>query len=151
MLRKRGGEKYNFILRGGPSLHAALFKLFQVVWDEERKPDSWCNTLVIPIPKGKGKKNDMNSKRLIHTKTQIPKFFQHIVTAAVKPTIVENISPFQIGAVPGHRAQEHLFTVKSFITMVEKKEEAVGIQIFDLKKYFDKEFLQDGLNELYKG
>ena len=35
--------------------------------------------------------------------------------------------------------------------MVEKNKEAVAMQLFDLKKYFDKEFLLDGLDELYKG
>ena len=62
----------------------------------------------------------------------------------------KELSPFQIGAVPGHRAQEHLFSIKSFIAMVEKNKEAVALQQYDLSKFFDKESLLDCLNELYK-
>ena len=73
-----------------------------------------------------------------------------MVTTAIKPMIVENMSPFQIGAVPGHRSQEHLFSLKSVIAMLEEENEAVAIQLFDLVKYFDSEKLLDGLDEIYR-
>ena len=60
------------------------------------------------------------------------------------------MSPNQIGAVPGHRSQEHLFTVKSLIALTEKNNDALALQLFDLKKYFDRECLQDCLGELYR-
>ena len=74
-----------------------------------------------------------------------------MVTSQIKPLIVENMPPFQIGAVPGHRAQEHLFTIKSFIALKEKENEAVAVNLLDLVKFFDSESLLDTLNELYKG
>ena len=58
-----------------------------------------------------------------------------MVTSAMKPIIVENMPPFQIGAVPGHRAQEHLFVIKSFIAQKEKENEAVAITLLDLVKF----------------
>ena len=92
----------------------------------------------------------MDNKRHIHTKIDIAKVFGHIVANVIKPTIGENVTPFQIGGIPGHCAQEHLFTVKSVIAMVEKNEEAVAVQFYDLVKYFDKENLLDILDELHK-
>ena len=59
------------------------------------------------------------------------------------------MSPFQIGAVPGHRSQEHLFSVKSVIAMLEEHDEAGAIQLFDLVAFFDCEMLEDVLGELY--
>ena len=56
----------------------------------------------------------------------------------------------QIGAVTGHRAQEHLFSIKSFIALIEWKNEAVALQQYDYSKMFDRENLLDGLNEAYK-
>ena len=73
-----------------------------------------------------------------------------MVTSAAKPIIVENMPPNQIGAVSGHRAQEHLFTIKSFIALKEKEKEAVAITLLDLVKYFYSEVLIDAMNELHK-
>ena len=83
-------------------------------------------------------------------KDQIPKFFSHILTNAMKPTIVKNISPFQIGAIPNHRAKEHLFTMKSILALKEKDKEAIGIELLDLVKFFDRESLVDAMDELHK-
>ena len=74
----------------------------------------------------------------------------HIVSNAAKPKMFKELSPFQIGAVPGHRAQEHLFSIKSFLALVEKRNEAVGLQLVDISKMFDREALVDVLDELYK-
>ena len=73
----------------------------------------------------------------------MPKYFSHMVASATKQSIVDHITPFQIGAVPGHRAQEHL-------SKKEKENEALAIQLFDLVKYFDSESLIDNLNEMYR-
>ena len=122
---------------------------------KENVPDdvefSWRDTTTLQLPKGRGRKEDLSNRRHIHTKTEIPKFFQHMVTTAAKPMIVENMPANQIGAVPGHRAEEHLFTIKSFIALKEKENKAVAITQLDLVKYFDSESLIDTLNELYKG
>ena len=83
-------------------------------------------------------------------KEDIPKYFGHMVTTAIKPLVFENMSEFQIGGVPGHRAQEHLFTVKSVLALAEKNNAAMAIQVLDLSKYFDSESLLDCLNEIYR-
>ena len=74
-----------------------------------------------------------------------------MVTSAIKPIIVENMPPNQIGAVPGHRAQEHLFTIKSFLAVKEKEKEACIVSLLDLIKFFDSECLLDTLDELHMG
>ena len=151
ILKQKSGNKYDFILKGGPSLHRALFKLYELVWNKEEKPDAWRDTVLIQLDKPKSKdKSNLNSKRHIHIKPEIPKYFEHMVTTAAKPMIVENMSPFQIGAVPGHRSQEHLFSLKSVVAMFEDNDEALAVQLFDLVKFFDSESLVDGLGELYR-
>ena len=150
MLSSKYGNKYNFIVKSGPSLRAALYNLFRVVWGKERKPDMWRNTILIQLYKGRGPRGDLNNQRNIHTKQDIPKFFGHIVASAAKPNMIQNMSPYQIGTKPGHRAQEHLFVVKSVIGLSEHKGQAIALQLWDLSKYFDRESLTDGLNELYR-
>ena len=150
MLHRKKSRKYEFILKGGNSLLAALYKLFQVVWDREVKPDMWCNTVLIQLYKGKGPKSNLDNLRNIHTKMDIPKFFGNIVTNAVKPIILENMSPFQLGMVPGHRCLEILFIIKSVKGLFEDQKKAIALQLWDFSKFFDWESLVDGLNERYK-
>ena len=73
-----------------------------------------------------------------------------MVITAANPKILKEISPFQIGAIPGHRAQEHLFTLKSVMAIKEKNNTAIALQLLDLSKLFDRECLIDCLDELYK-
>ena len=42
-LTKRPGSKYDFIVKGGQALKAALYKLCQVVWRTEVQPDRWSS------------------------------------------------------------------------------------------------------------
>ena len=103
------------------------------------------------LPKGKKNKEELGNRRHIHTKEQpISKYFMHMVSSLAKPKIFEDLSAFQIGAVTGHRAQEHLFSMKSFIAMIEMKHEAIALQLYDISKMFDKEVLVDVLNETYR-
>ena len=44
---------------------------------------------------------------------KIPKAFEHIVVMKTKPKIINGCSKFQIGAIPSHQSQEHLFSLES--------------------------------------
>ena len=62
---------------------------------------------------------------------------------------VDNCSKYQIGGIPGHRSQEHLFTVKSVISLYSLLNIPVFLQLFDISKYFDKEILKDAMDTLF--
>ena len=136
-LKKNNKEKYRFILKAGSSFLKYLFKLFKLMWDSEVKPGQWENTIAHQLYKGKNEMCKLSNYRFIHTKEEIPKAFEHIVVSKAKPKIVQGCTKFQIGAIPKHQSQEHLFTLKSVMSWYEKL------------KYFDKENHQDGMNSLY--
>ena len=150
-LKKKGGTKYNLITKAGKSLKNALLKLYKVVWDQETIPDSWRETTVIQLKKGNKDPTDLSNKRFIHIKPPIPKLFSQIVTNKLKPIITQTTSPFQIGAIPGHRSEEHLFTLKSVVMLAEDNDSALAAELLDLVKYFDSEWHIDNLDELHKG
>ena len=52
LLKKKGGSKFDLILKARKSRHTALHKLYEVVWTQEKKPDSWRDTVVIQFWKG---------------------------------------------------------------------------------------------------
>ena len=53
-LKKRKGTKYQFIMKGGAAMKAALYKLCQTVWVSEKLPESWDKSTLIQLFKGKG-------------------------------------------------------------------------------------------------
>ena len=83
-LSKKAGEKYDFIFKGGPALKAALFNLCKCAWASEALPQSWQETKLIQLYKGKGSQNLLQNMRYIHIKSEFPKFFGHIVVSSMK-------------------------------------------------------------------
>ena len=146
---KKNKMKYNFILKGGASYQTCLFKLFKITWGQEIKPTQWENTIAHQLYKGVGEKSKLSNQRFIHTKEEVPKAFEHLVVSKAKQKIVSGCTKFQIGAIPKHQSQEHLFTLKSIMLWYEELKVPLILQLFDISKFFDRENLQDGMNTLY--
>ena len=149
VLEKKNKNKYEFILKGGNDFKESLFNLYSLFWDSEDKPDQWRKTMIIQLFKGKGEKNEFSNQRNIHTKLDVPKLFGHMVMSHAKGKIIANMTKFQIGTKTGHRAQEHLFTLKSVISLYLRYDFPVLIQLYDISKFFDRESLRDGMNAIY--
>ena len=66
-----------------------------------------------------------------------------------KPKIIEGCTKYQIGALPKHRSQEHLFTLKSVIDWYDFMGKPLVLQLFDISKFVDREMLKDGMDALY--
>ena len=130
----------------------ALFSIFKLIWKTEKKPKSWRNTEIIQLFKGRGKGSmlDLNSYRNLHTKIDTRKLFGDIVITAAKEKIIQGMTKFQIGGVPGHQAQEHIFTLKSIIAHYEELGKGLILNIWDISKLFDSENLRDCMCELFK-
>ena len=117
LISKKCPEKYKFIIHSGEAFKNCIFKLFEKVWTLESKPDQWKDTVVVQLYKGKGEPSEFSNQRNIHTKEAIPKLFEGIIVDLSKEKLIQSCSKFQIGGIPGHRPQEHLFTVKSVISL----------------------------------
>ena len=66
-----------------------------------------------------------------------------------KKIIIKNMTKFQTGTKTGHRAQEHLFTLKSVIALYLKHDMPMLVQLYDISKFFDRESLRDGMHSIY--
>jgi hypothetical protein len=63
----------------------------------------------------------------------------------LKEPLVGGSSIYQIGGQPNHRAEEHVFVLKSIVVKYRKLGKPVIIQSSDISKYFDKEMIQDAI------
>ena len=109
-------------------------------------PERWSKSTLIQLYKGRGGRGVLDNQRHIHRDT----YFGHLVVSAAKEKMIANMTKFQIGTKPGHRAQEHLLVLKSVIALHLKYKKTVILSMWDVSKFFDREALSDCMNELYK-
>ena len=150
MLARKPGSKFSFITEGGESLKAALFNLCKTAWKSEILPTRWSESRLVQLYKGTGSRQELSNYRFIHLKDEFQKIFGHLVLANAKEKLFRNMSKFQIGSRPGHRVQEHLFTIKSVIALYLKYDGSIILSMWDVKNFFDSEHLPDCMNELFK-
>ena len=72
-----------------------------------------------------------------------------MIVDKMKDSIVSKSSKYQIGGLPKHRPQEHIFTAKSIIALSLSQGKCVWMQLYDIQKFFDKENLRDAMNTLH--
>ena len=82
-------------------------------------------------------------------KEDYAKLYGHIVVNIAKDIMMKNMSPFQIGAIKGHRAGEHIYVLKSMMQLYEKYNRPMIISYWDYASFFDSECILDVLNEVY--
>ena len=146
---EKGSTKYNFITKAGESFKTTLFSIFKHIWKHEVKLDAWRLDTLIQIHK-KESKEDLDNYRNIHLREDTSKVFSYMVAKLIKPKIKENISRFQIGGIPGHRSQEHLFCMRSLISLYnERLKKPILVSLLDVSKFFDKEHLKESLDSVY--
>ena len=150
ILKKKTGSKYDFNMKGGMAVKAALFTLCKAIWRTEKFPCMWEKSTLIQLYKLKGSRSVLDNMRHIHIKEEYPKFFGHLVVSAAKERMITNLTKFQIATKPGHRTQEHLFVIKSVLALYMSYGKAIILSMWDLSKNFDRESLTDCMNELYK-
>jgi hypothetical protein len=63
----------------------------------------------------------------------------------MKRQLLDGSSMYQIGGQPGHRAEEHVFALKSNIAKYRSQGQLVIIQTSDIAKFFDKELIEDAI------
>ena len=145
---KKHKDKYKFIIQGGKSLRDAAFSLFSLIWEKEKIPEEWYDSLLIQLHKSKSK-HCLDNYRFIHLKGDWQRLFSQMVTLAAKENLINHMSKFQIATKPGHRATEHIFVILSIIAHYEVEGKLLLISMIDLRKYFDSESAYDCWSEIY--
>ena len=139
-----GKKNYDFITKAGKLYQEAVFYLCKRMILEEVFPESFKQTILHMIYKGKGRRENLSENRFIHSKTWLPRVVEGLVVqGGLREPLLEKSSAYQIGGQPGHRVEEHLFSMKSLIARSRAQGKAVVLQMFDLEKFFDKEMMQD--------
>ena len=143
-------QSYDFIVKAGPEFRHAVFRLCKRIIENEEIPACFELTTLQQIYKGKGSKTDLSNSRFIHLKDWLPRTCDALVVGGMKSSILSSSTKFQIGGQPGHRSQEHLFSLKSVLALMESRGEGILFQLYDISKFFDHESLRDVLDTLHE-
>ena len=146
---RKNKPAYYFLTNAGPNFQTSVFKLCKRLIEEEDFPKTFSETTLKQLWKKKGSREDLNNHRYIHLKDWKPRLTETIITSMMKEDILRAGTKYQIGGVPGHRIEEHLIVLKSFIQKITEQKKGVVIQLVDYKKFFDSERLRTVMASLH--
>ena len=139
---------YKFFTKAGERYKESMFKVMCHLIEKETVPKAFKKTSLLQIWKKKGSALDLNNMRFIHLRSWRSKLMEALVTQKMKTNIVESTPKIQLGGMPGAQSSEHLLTLKTWMKMKQETGKNGVFQVFDMKKFFDKESLLDCMTSL---
>ena len=149
--KKNIKRSYDFLLKGSDKYKDTIFSLIRMIIEGEAIPTGFRDRNLHQIWKKKPgtKKEDLNANRYIHCKEWLPRTVEAMTVREMDPKIQKATSIIQIGGKPGHRPQEHIFSVKLIIARNIMQKKIIILVCYDISGFFDKEVLSDVMSELY--
>lgn len=111
-------------------------------------PETWTNSYITRIYKGKGEKGKCSSERGITLSSNIGKLFERIINNRIEKSI--NISDEQAGGRKKRATTDHINVLKSIARMNKKRKKPTYIVFLDVTKAYDKAWLKAIMYVLHK-
>jgi len=105
------------IKAGGSTIRREIFKLIISIWNKERMPEEWKESILVPIYK-KGDKTDCNNYRGISLLPTTNKILSNILISRLSPYTEEIIGDHQYGFRSNKSTIDHMFCIRQIL---EKK------------------------------
>ena len=140
-------KSYDLLIKGGADYQNSFYKLCERIIMNEEIPSSFHKTVLHMIGK-KGPADILKNNRFIHMKDFLPRTCEALVVNVMKEDIIENSSIYQVGGQPGHSIEEHLFTIKKFMLLLEQNKEGMVLTLVDIIAFYDRENIFDVMDTL---
>ena len=136
-MKKKSKECHKPVTRAGAAFQTTLLRMSNLCTEKEKIPEKFTETTLTQLKKPKLGMDDLNGYRFIHTKTFAPRTLESLLTQKLKPAILNNVSPYQLGGIRGTRPSEHLYTMKIAMNIYQSVKMPIWMSYFDMSKYFD--------------
>ena len=113
-----------------------LWDLYNKIYQQEKIPDSWRNSLLIPIYKNKGDIQDCANYRGIKLMAHTLKMYERIIEARLRDETY--ISEEQFGFMPGRGTTDAIFILRQVMEKYREKEKELHLVFIDLEKAYDR-------------
>ena len=137
----------------GRDLKLSLLKFLNRIKEKNCIPDFVRMADVATIYKGKGEKCDLQNDRGIFLVTIFRSILMRLIYLDKYEVLDQSMSDSQVGARKGKSVRNHIWILNGVICDVlsSKKIPPIDLQIFDYKQCFDSLWLQECMNDIYKG
>ncbi|KAI5746693.1 hypothetical protein M8J77_006372 [Diaphorina citri] len=113
-----------------------LLPLLNQVLEEERIPDDWRKSTIVPIYKEKGDIQDCGNYRGIKLMSHTMKLYERIIDKRLRKETC--ISDGQFGFMPGRSTMDAIFAIRQLLEKHVEKEKALYFVFIDLEKAYDR-------------
>ncbi|XP_065185994.1 uncharacterized protein LOC135816821 [Sycon ciliatum] len=121
---------------GGDTFNCALTKLLATVWNEERVPQDWVNSVLVPLPK----KDDLSlcdNWRGIALLDVVGKVVARVVQTRLQTVAEEVLPDSQCGFRRARSCTDMIFSVRQISEKVLEHHDRAFLLFIDLKKAYD--------------
>ena len=134
-----------------------LWDLLKKVYDQEKMPDAWRDSVIVPIYEEKGDIQDYGNYRGIRVMSHTMKIWERIIERRVQAET--EIEEQQFGFMPGKGTTDAIFLVRQLMEKYGEKQRRLHFAIVDLEKAYDRVPLDEtwrclreaGVSEKYVG
>ena len=124
------------IKAGGGTIRREIYKLIISIWNKERMPEEWKESIIVPIYK-KGDKTDCNNYRGISLLPTTYKILSNILLSRLSPYTEEIIGDHQCGFRRNRPTNDHMFCIRKIPEKKWEDNEAVHQLLIDFEKAYD--------------
>ena len=141
--RRKSTKAYDLILKSHVKYQEAIFELCKFFIMKEDFPDKFQKTVLHMIKKKGGRAEILKPNRFIHMKEGLARTCEALVVSKIKQPLLDQSTIYQIGGQTNHSLEEHVFTLKSLMGLMEYMNEGVILTLVDIISFFDRENILD--------
>ena len=113
-----------------------LWDLFNKIYQQEKIPEGWRNSLLLPIYKEKGDIQDCGNYRGIKLMPHTMKIYERVIEARIRDETI--VSEEQFGFMPGRGTTDAIFVLRQVLEKYREKEKELHLVFIDLEKAYDR-------------
>ncbi len=146
-IKRNNKNVYRDFIMAGEEFKMAIFNFYQKIYRIERQPESFCETDLLKLFKGKGNRLELKSNRFLHLKTWLPKGYEKMLMTKMEEKLFRNTPSYQVGGQKLGLTNEHLVSMITTMRRLEKFQGGGAVVFMDIKACFDRVRLTDILFE----
>ena len=137
----------------GQNLKLSILHMINKIKENNQIPEFARLADISTIYKGKGSKSELVNDRGIFIVSILRSIIMRLIYLDYYPVLDKSMSDSQVGARKGKNIRNHIWIIHGIISDVKssKSKKPVDIQIFDFKQCFDGLWLQECMNDFFKG
>jgi len=120
----------------GNKLLNRMYELVRQSWEEERIPEEWKETMIVPIHK-RGDRDRHENYRGIALGNAACRSLSNIILEKIKPYIEKVIGDYQNGFRDGRSVKDNIFALKIINEKLWEYNQSVQYLFIDLQKAYD--------------